>query len=49
VFLTVLFAAASFLGGIAIKLRRPMHLVAACIGFVIFLISLSIMATYPIR
>ncbi len=49
VFLTVLFAAASFLGGIAIKLRRPMHLAAACVGFVMFFISAAIMLTYPIR
>jgi hypothetical protein len=48
-FLTVLFAAASFLGGIAIKLRRPTHLVATCIGVVIFFVSIAIMVRYPVR
>lgn len=48
-FLTVLFAAASFLGGIAIKLRRPTHVVAATIGVVIFFLSVAIMVHYPIR
>lgn len=48
-FLTVLFAAASFLGGIAIKLRRPAHLMAACVGILIFFISLIIMSGYPVR
>ena len=48
-FLTVLFAAASFLGGIAIKLRRPTHVAAACVGVVIFVIALAIMLRYPIR
>ncbi|MBV8637204.1 MAG: hypothetical protein JO322_03910 [Candidatus Eremiobacteraeota bacterium] len=49
VFLTVLFAAASFLGGIAIKLRRPMNLAAASVGVAVFFVSLAIMLTYPIR
>lgn len=49
VFLTVLFAAASFLGGIAIKLRRPIHVAAATVAIVIFSVSLAIMLTYPIR
>lgn len=49
VFLTVLFAAASFLGGIAIKLRRPMHAVAGGVGFAIFFVALTVMLTYPIR
>ncbi len=48
-FLTVLFAFASFLGGIAIKLKRPMHAVATGIGIAIFLMSLAIMLGYPIR
>ncbi len=49
VFLTVLFAFSSFLGGIATKLRRPMHIVATCIGLVTFLISLAVMVGYPVR
>lgn len=49
VFLTVLFAAASFLGGVAIKLRRPMHLFAAGVGITVFCVALAIMLTYPIR
>ena len=48
-FLTVLFAAASFLGGVAIKLRRPTHLVATCVGVAIFFIALAIMLQYPVR
>lgn len=48
-FLTVLFATASFLGGIAIKLRRPMHLAAAGVGFTVFFISLAVMLGYPVR
>jgi hypothetical protein len=49
VFLTVLFAFSSFLGGIAIKLKRPIHLVATCVGIAIFFTSLVMMLRYPIR
>ncbi len=49
IFLTVFFAAASFLGGLTIKLRRPMHVAAVSVGFAIFFISVAIMVSYPTR
>lgn len=48
-FQTVLFASASFLGGIALKLRPPGHVVATAVGFAIFLFALLATLRYPIR
>jgi hypothetical protein len=49
VFLTVLFASVTFLGGIAIKAYYPWHLVLTAVGLVLLIVSFARLIHFPIR
>jgi len=49
VYLTVLYASVSFLGGVATKLRRPWNLTLTIVGIVLFVLALVRMLRSPIR
>ena len=49
VFLTVLFASATFLGGVAMKARYPWHLVLTIVGAALFLFSFVRLWEHPVR
>lgn len=48
-FVTVLFASVTFVGGIAIKTRYPLNVVLTATGTVLFCISIARVLTYPVR
>ena len=49
IFLTVLFATVSFLGGIALKLRRPMDFIVTVLGCAALVSALIVTLTYRVR
>lgn len=49
VFVTVLFASVTFLGGVATKTRYPWHVVLVIIGIVLILLAVLRTIHYPIR
>lgn len=48
-FVTVLFASVTFLGGIAIKTRYPLNVVLTATGAILFFVSLARVLAYPVR
>ncbi len=49
VFLTVLFASVTFLGGVAMKTRHPWSLTLTAVGFALLVFSLVRLAEFPVR
>ena len=49
IFITVLFATVSFLGGIALKLRPPVDVIVTALGFVALIGALVVTLRLPIR
>jgi hypothetical protein len=48
-FVTVLFASVTFLGGIAIKTRYPLNIALTLVAAVLFFVSLARVLEYPVR